>query len=451
MSRNRDVRRYLEWSQGDTAVEDEVRPPSKREQRRNRIERHRDDIARETQAADDWLRHNGLFLPAPVDKKQGKNYTIRPEIITHDPTPPDTVSLGPREPDSDDDLPTSAVPNWSEETVEILMHVRGHWRLYSRLSAVLPALNARVTNPRHWTDDLHLHGPEIKKYRFPPTVRHIYGRPSSGVGKIDEITVLVRGKERTHAAAGYLAEIDGTEQDPFQHECGPYCVCYWCFYFNVPTAWTHPLAEEMERWEELPRTRLTPYLKNLLWDERQPEPQAPVTKWRPLYRRYYAEKETTNYYELDADTDRPRYAKMWECYFRKGAEVTTDLDEDDFSGKIGARIAIDIIREEAGYTIVKRRPVPLWERPNHKDKVEDVMKFLRCSRATAFRHMGDGFRIPRKFRPTQAADLLKRNAKAAGKPYNNVVRAPLGSSETGPGEYCIATGPASQGCAIARP
>jgi hypothetical protein len=217
------------------------------------------------------------------------------------------------------------------------------------------------------------------------------------------------------------------------------CVCRWAFYFNVATAWTHPDRGEMDRWEKSPRVALTPYLKNLLWQERQPEPQAPVNKWHPLLRRYYSKIETENYYEVDAYR-RPRYAKIWEGYFRKGAETPSDFDDEDFSelpGKIGARIAVDhgmAERPQWCYSIVKYRPAPLWERPSHKDKVEDVEKFLRCSRATAFRHMADGFRIPRKFRPTLARDLTKRASMQAGRPYCNVVHIPRGSTQSEPGE-----------------
>ena len=99
---------------------------------------------------------------------------------------------------------------------------------------------------------------------------------------------------------------------------------------------------------------------------------------------------------------------------------------------------------DVAYTIVKKDPcaeeVPYYQK---HDSDEDVAAFFNCSRATAFRRIKEGFRIPEELRTVTTAPLATTPHRLnlgvlAGGGYMKltpvVENIPRGSTESRPGD-----------------
>jgi len=353
-----------------------------------------EEIESDQQAAYAWW--NSYWYE--IDPELGSDTTVPSEIFTVPDGGPD---------------PTKA------QVLESLYEWRGQWWMVDAPFMLLcVALRWQFSLK---IGEEKLHGPWEKTRRIPATVRNIPARaPSDGARSLRPRNT---DGTRKHDPAG-----SGSVK--IEHECHNWCDC-WKDYepFVHWRPWNNPPEAELRSWEEkfMPvystPPMLSDYLQKLLWDHRQTEPQKPgevYRDWRSVSyfilphlgatvdRVYMYPQDVLNVPKIGPRIQQDRrYVKVWWQFFRKGAETKkppkgalSDVICSP-SGKAPKRIGIDV-----EYTIVKRDPCE--EVPHYKthDSAEEVMEYLGCSRATAFREIKKGFRIPRPYKLTTAAELL---------------------------------------------
>jgi hypothetical protein len=275
-------------------------------------------------------------------------------------------------------------------------------------------------------------------------------------GSVRSLAVKLPSAKRDHTPAGSGAV-------RIEHDCHSWCDCWkgWLPFVHW-RPWNDPPEAEIQHWAENPQPHglLSDYLTKLQWEHRQTEPQKPGE--------FYKDWRSVQYFplpHLGRTVDRvymwpqgvlnvprtgprmqqeQRYVKAWWQFFRKSVEsqkpqkgALSDVICSP-SGKIPTRISVDV-----AYAIVKKDPcaeeVPYYQK---HDSDEDVAAFFNCSRATAFRRIKGGFRIPEELRTVTTAPLATTAHRLnlgvlAGGGYMKMtpaVEIPRGSTESRPGD-----------------
>jgi hypothetical protein len=189
----------------------------------------------------------------------------------------------------------------------------------------------------------------------------------------------------------------------------------------VPMPWRNPDPKKVAEWAaqtdgDHPNALgnpdfLSSYLKRLLFMNDY-SPMDPFHS-KPLF--FYADSdENTRRVQLKASCG-VRYAKSWECYDHRvihvqamteahawergdvgrGLRCNIESLDEDFQGGVKLRLKVELRWE------IRRRDRHFWtveeKVPGYKlhDTAAAVMAYLGCSRATAFRKIKAGFRIPK--------------------------------------------------------
>jgi hypothetical protein len=228
-------------------------------------------------------------------------------------------------------------------------------------------------------------------------------------------------RERHHTLAGHGAE-------KITHHCPDECTCDldWRIWQNW-RPWQEPSGGwsgdwELERWEPLRlHGKLTLYLKRLLWEYKGTEPQMPGSiykDWRSVnYFRLSNGKERLcmgKYTDLEVKGGQSWWVRYWEKYFHTAKVRQIEDSPGDFFSAANVLQHLDVIvvaspsRNYIGVCCdldqtTIRRKTREKKVPGYKlhDSAADVMKYLGCSRATAFRRIKEGFRIPTAQSTTQ--------------------------------------------------
>ncbi len=149
-------------------------------------------------------------------------------------------------------------------------------------------------------------------------------------------------------------------------------------------------------------------MKRLVWENRITEPEAPVKTykdWRSIA--YYTHCRAGFHLTLDVKGARPWHVRYWEYFFHSAKVRQMRESPGDYAGQVTSRLQEHMemlplpahghmgICVDLDHTIIRRK-VRVKKIPGYKlhDSAAAVMAYLGCSRATAFRKIKAGFKIP---------------------------------------------------------